>query len=78
MANPSMTSRLVAANIRREMKLRGLTQTQLANICGLTQARIAEILRPKSDLQLATVEKMANGLGKTVTELIDGPALVPS
>jgi len=71
--NPSKTSRAVAANMRRELAARGLNQNDLAARCNVTAARISEILRPRGDLKLATVEAVANALGCSVGDLFPTP-----
>ncbi len=70
MAAPSRTARLVASRLRAEIEARHLTQSQLANLCGLSQGRISEILRPRFDPRLGTVEALANGLGLPVADLL--------
>lgn len=53
----------VAANLRREMKARGMTQQELARRANMSQPRIAEILAGTSDYRLSTVERVAEALG---------------
>ena len=47
-------------------KATGLTQTELAAACGLTQSVIARIENKKSVPTLATFQKIAHALGKTI------------
>jgi transcriptional regulator with XRE-family HTH domain len=60
----------VAANVRREMKARGWTQTELAEAAEMHQSQIAELLAGKTDHRLTTLEKLATAFGITVSAIL--------
>ena len=72
MATDNMLDAL-AANVRREMKARGWTQTELAKRCGWPPARITEVLQGKFDPRLGTVEKIAAAFGIPAPVLLMTP-----
>ena len=76
-ASPTMHEAL-AANLRRELEVRGMTQTKLAQECGWPPARITEILQGRFDIRLGTVEKIAKALGIPATHLLTPLSAVPS
>jgi transcriptional regulator with XRE-family HTH domain len=61
---------ILVANIRREMKARGLTQKELANDCGWPQARLAEVLTGEHTPRLDTVDVIARALATTPSALL--------
>lgn len=63
-------SEIVAENVRREMKARGWTQSQLANESGLHQPQVAEILAGKTDHRLTKLEKVAKAFGVALSSLL--------
>lgn len=59
----------IIENIKRYMKEYGLTQKELAKSSGLTVETINRILNEKQKLLPNTLEKIANGLGVSVSDL---------
>ena len=53
----------VARRIRHRRDKLGLTQVQLAERCGMDAARISDAERGKGRLLVATLERIAVGLG---------------
>lgn len=51
-----------ARNLRRERSLRGLSQEQLADVCGLHRTYIGGIERCERNITLATLERIAHAL----------------
>ena len=62
--------KILAANLRREMSVRGLSQSELARQIGVAPARVNEILAGKYSPTLDTVERLAAGLGILPTVLL--------
>lgn len=52
----------LAANLKRELVARGISQTELARRCGVAPPRISEILRAEHSVTLETVERLAKAL----------------
>jgi transcriptional regulator with XRE-family HTH domain len=55
--------------IRRLRKLRGWTQAQLAERCGLAQQHVAKLESEDADPQVSTLRKIASALGVELGEL---------
>jgi len=70
MAQTSATGRMIAGNLRRMMKTRGLTQQQLADLCEWSQPRVHDLLSARHDPRISTLEHVANALGIAVNELL--------
>lgn len=62
---------LLASNVYRLRKDRGLTQEQLAEAVGVRQPRIAEVERGDANPRLLTLSKLAFALGVPVAALLD-------
>lgn len=62
---------VLASNVYRLRKDRGLTQEQLAEAVGVRQPRIAEVERGDSNPRLETLEKLAGALGVPAFALLD-------
>lgn len=58
------------SNIQQELRRirteQGLTQKQLAEASGLTQAKISHIELGDNDMKLTTIEKVADALGYNI------------
>ncbi len=65
----------LAEQIRSKRRRRNATQAQLANLCGLTQSRIAELeTGSNQNPTLATVGKIADALDCTLrVRLVENP-----
>lgn len=61
---------VVAKNIRRFRKANGLSQEQLADICGLHRTYIGSVERGERNLTLNSLERIAVGLNRTPIELM--------
>jgi len=62
---------VLAGNVYRLRKDRGLTQEQLAEAVGVRQPRIAEVERGDANPRLDTLAKLAFALGVPVAALLD-------
>ncbi|HEV2148321.1 MAG TPA: helix-turn-helix transcriptional regulator [Longimicrobiaceae bacterium] len=62
---------VLASNVYRFRKERGLTQEQLAEAVGVRQPRIAEVERGDANPRLSTLAKLAFALGVPVASLLD-------
>lgn len=62
---------VLASNVYRLRKDRGLTQEQLAEAVGVRQPRIAEVERGDANPRLLTLSRLALALGVPVAALLD-------
>jgi transcriptional regulator with XRE-family HTH domain len=62
---------VLASNVYRLRKDRGLTQEQLAEAVGVRQPRIAEVERGDANPRLLTLARLAFALGVPVAALLD-------
>lgn len=62
---------VLASNVYRLRKDRGLTQEQLAEAVGVRQPRIAEVERGDANPRLLTLARLAFALGVPVSALLD-------
>ena len=60
---------VVAYNVRRLRSDRGLTQSQLAEILGLAQSRVAQIEAGGQDRRLSTIQAIADSLNVGIGEI---------
>ena len=60
----------LASNLKREMSVRHWTQAELARLCGVSQPRIAELLKAKHSATLDTVDKIATVFGLPASALL--------
>jgi transcriptional regulator with XRE-family HTH domain len=60
------------ANVKRERKRLELTQEGLGHLCDLDMTEISRLERAKRDPRLATIVKIARGLGIPPSRLLDG------
>ena len=58
--------------IKEMRSARGITQSDLAEIIGTTEAAISRYENGKREPRLAIVAKLADALGCTIDELIEG------
>ena len=63
------TRELLARNVRRLRRERGLTQEELAHATGLRQAHISEVEAGKRNIALDGISGIARGLSVTVARL---------
>lgn len=60
----------VSENIKKIRKEKGITQKQLGELLGVSQAAIGQFENSNSNLKLDTIKKIANALGVSETRLI--------
>lgn len=58
--------------VRKLRRMLGLTQGQLAEICGCSQSTIAKIEQGKQKPSIELAEVLANALGATIDFLVKG------
>jgi len=64
MAKPQQTLRdVIADNVRRMRKERGLSQERLADLCGLHRTYVGSIERAERNLSVDNIAKLAAALG---------------
>ncbi|MFI6294632.1 helix-turn-helix domain-containing protein [Nonomuraea sp. NPDC050790] len=68
---------LLAANLRRLRRLRGLSSAELARRAGVGPATLSLLERSQGNPTLETVTSLAAALGVPVTDLIDGARRPP-
>lgn len=68
------SSRNIRANIRRIMKVRGLTHKGMADLVGCSSPNITQLLNGKSrSITLKLADSLAKRLGISVSSLIGDP-----
>jgi len=71
MARPPDIKRLLAKNVRRLRKARGLSQSALATDAGQHQYVISKVENGQLDVRLETIGKIAAALGVHPRELFE-------
>ncbi|MDC1396138.1 helix-turn-helix domain-containing protein [bacterium] len=61
----------VALNIRKIRKGNGLSQEQLADLCGLHRTYIGSVERSERNITIENLDKIANALGVDARDLIE-------
>lgn len=61
---------MVAANVRRLRKAKGVSQEAFADDCGLHRTYIGAIERAERNVSLDNIERLAKGLGVQGFELL--------
>lgn len=61
---------ILAENIRLFRKRQGLSQEELAHLCGLHRTYIGSIEREERNATLSTLEAFAEALGVSISELL--------
>jgi transcriptional regulator with XRE-family HTH domain len=61
---------ILAENVRALRLRKGLSQEQLAEICGLHRTYVGSVERGERNATLSTLETLARGLGIGVPELL--------
>ncbi|MCO6412323.1 MAG: helix-turn-helix transcriptional regulator [Thiogranum sp.] len=69
------TRRILAANVRYLRLLRGWSQEQLAERCGLHRTYIGAIERGERNLGLDNLDRLAGALNTTASRMLQDPAL---
>lgn len=60
-------------NVKRLCKLRGITQKELASKIGISETSLNVSLKPDGNPSVKTIEKVATGLGVSVSQLLASP-----
>jgi transcriptional regulator with XRE-family HTH domain len=63
-------TRILANNIVRLRRLKGLSQEELADVCGLHRTYVGSVERGERNATLSTLEVFADALGVSVTDLL--------
>jgi transcriptional regulator with XRE-family HTH domain len=63
----------VAGNLRRLRQARGLSQTGLAELAGLSRRMIVSIESDEANVSLSTVDRLAGALGVNFSDLVRPP-----
>jgi transcriptional regulator with XRE-family HTH domain len=66
-----MLIRILARNVVRLRRSRGLSQEQLAEVAGLHRTYIGSVERGERNVTLSTLEVLANALAVPVTALLN-------
>lgn len=66
----SILRKNLADNLRRERSRRGISQDELADVCGLHRTYVGGIERCERNITLSTLEKISNALGMDALELL--------
>lgn len=61
----------IGENIRKYRKLKGISQTDLANLCDFERQNMYAIETGKKNITIETLVKISKGLGIKVRDLID-------
>lgn len=61
---------ILAINVRRYRRSRGISQERLAELCGLHRTYVGSVERAERNVTLSTLEAIAQGLGISVSALI--------
>lgn len=67
-----MATMLTPEKLRAIRAMRGMTQTDLAHRAGISPVSIATFESGKSDMRAATVVKLCDALGVTITYHVNG------
>ncbi len=63
-------TRILAHNIVRLRRSKGLSQEELADVCGLHRTYVGSVERGERNVTLSTLEVFAGSLGVSVTDLL--------
>lgn len=71
--SPSNSIRkILAENIRAYRKEQGISQEELASVCGLHRTYVGSVERQERNVTLSTLEVLADALGISVPKLLTG------
>lgn len=62
--------RILAQNIIRLRRSKGLSQEELADVCGLHRTYVGSVERGERNVTLSTLEVLASALGVSVIDLL--------
>ena len=63
----------IRSNVKLLCKLHGITQKELAAKIGISETSLNVSLKPDSNPSIKTIEKIADGLGVSVAQLLTSP-----
>lgn len=66
--------RILALNIIRLRRLKGFSQEELADVCGLHRTYVGSVERGERNVTLSTLEVFAGALGVSVIDLLSKAA----
>jgi transcriptional regulator with XRE-family HTH domain len=67
--SPALT-RILAQNVIRRRRAKGLSQEALADVCGLHRTYVGSVERGERNVTLSTLEAFANALRVSVIDLL--------
>lgn len=70
--DPDSVRQRFAANLREHRTRAGFTQEALGRRCGLNRIEVGLIERAQREPRLTTIVKLANGLGISPADLLEG------
>lgn len=70
------TSMKIAAKMRRALRLKGMTQTELSRVMGMDPAVISRYLTGKANMELKTIVKIEEALGINIIDREIAPRIV--
>lgn len=65
-------AKIVAENVKAKRLRLGLSQEELADICGYHRTYIGSVERAERNITLSTLEAIATALGTSPQELLEG------
>lgn len=68
----------LAYNLSRELRLRGMSQVELADRCGSSQPRLSSVLAARSNVSLGLIERISRVLEVPASVLIARPCDTPA
>ena len=60
----------LSSNLRSYRQEKGLSQEELAHMCGLHRTYIGSVERCERNVTLSTLEKLASALGRSVVDIL--------
>lgn len=63
------TTEILARNVRRLMRQRGLSQTDLGHLAGISQRTVSNVVRGAHQPRMDVVDALAKALDVTTSEL---------
>ncbi|MEA3011243.1 MAG: hypothetical protein QOJ91_2935 [Sphingomonadales bacterium] len=76
-AEPGSLTWNIGANVRRLRKPTGMSQEELAYVCGYHRTYVGMIERAERNISIATLEALAGALGVEARSLLDPPPKEP-
>lgn len=70
-SKPKLARKRLAAKLRSERALRGLSQEQLADLAGLHRTYVGSVERSERNVSLDNIEQLANALGLDIAAMLE-------